>query len=342
MLRCQRQAGCGFKLVDRGIDIEAERARRSAQEFGERGRSLDFRLMRGGQAHAHAAIAEGFAHHEIAAFQTRQRFDDLFFVDAEQFAGCDQQLLLGDMQMAVLEIGVEHMHHAGLEARRRIFCQAKFGRDGIGGAKPDAPYFDRQAIRVLADLVDRVFAVALDDARGEPRRDAMAAQEHHDVLGVAMLGPGRGDLARTRCADAIDLDEPLRIARDDFQRIHAKARDHAARQFGTDAGDQACTKEAFNADQRLGTLELVRADFELAAVFLIDDPGAAQPQWRTIGHANQGTDNGGLAWRRSVANAVDVEPCDGEMTFVIVKHHAAQGAIEGDLVGWAIGGCGRV
>ena len=163
--------------------------------------------------------------------------------------------------MAVLDRGLERVEQAGLEPLRRVARDAELLRDRVGRAEADAPDLVGEPVRVRADHADRVLAVLLDDARRERRRHAVALQEHHHVLHVALLGERLGDLGRAlarRCP--IDLGQPLAALVDHLERLDAELLDHRLRELGTDARDDARAEEALDPDQRLRRPGLIGGD----------------------------------------------------------------------------------
>ena len=69
------------------------------------------------------------------------------------------QLVVGQVHVAVLGAGLERMQQARFEPLGCIARHPELLRDRIRGAKPDAPHLVREAIRIRADDVDRVLAV---------------------------------------------------------------------------------------------------------------------------------------------------------------------------------------
>jgi hypothetical protein len=182
-----------------GRDQLGEGRGRGRLELGDRG-----------QGDAPAARAEDLAGDEAPGQQILEAVGQRGARHREQLAGALDQHVLGDVGVAVLDVLAEDVDQAGLEAGRRVLGLAQALGDRVGGAEADAPDLEGQPVRVVADDPDRVLAVALDDARGEGDRHAVAEQEHHHVLDVAVLGERGRDLVGAGAADAVDLGERAR------------------------------------------------------------------------------------------------------------------------------------
>jgi hypothetical protein len=167
---------------------------------------------------------------------------------------------------------------AGGDPFRAVLGDADAGGDRVGGLEPDAPHVRGQLIRVLRDGLDRLIAVLLVDLHRQRRGHADALQEDHDLLDRLLLGPGVLDPRAPLGAEAVDLDEPVRLVVDDVHDVDAEVIDHAFGHHGADALDHARAQVPPDALLRGGQHRRVGVDLELLAVLDVGGPAAAQPQ----------------------------------------------------------------
>jgi hypothetical protein len=119
----------------------------------------------------------------------------------------------------------------------------------------------------------------------------VTAQEHHDVLDVALRRPRLGDALGAGRPDALHLVQPLWRAADDLERLDAEVLDQPLGQLRPDPGDHPGAEVALDAEQGLGRLRVIRRDAELAAEALVVLPRPARDQRRADRDAEQRPDH---------------------------------------------------
>ena len=152
----------------------------------------------------------------------RERRLDRGRVDLEQRRGARDQLGARQGAMALAERILEHVAEAGAQAERRVRRDAEALGQLIGGLEADAADVARQPVRILADHLDRAFAVGLEDARGAQRAEPMRMQEQHDVAHRPLLAPGGRDPSGEAAPDARHLAQALRLALDHLEHLIAE------------------------------------------------------------------------------------------------------------------------
>ena len=154
--------------------------------------------------------------------------------------------------MALAQRILEHVTEAGAQAKRRIRGNAEALGQLIGGLEPDAADVAREPVRILADHLDRAFAVSLEDACGAQRAEPVRMQEQHDVAHRPLLAPGGRDPPGEAAPDARHLAQALRLALDHLEHLIAERADQLLGHGAADALDHA------RAEIRLDALERVR------------------------------------------------------------------------------------
>jgi hypothetical protein len=89
----------------------------------------------------------------------------------------------------------------------------------VSGLEADAVNVLGQPVRVAPDLLDRVFAVSLEDPRCPACADSVAVEENHDVADDLLFRPRRLDLLPSLGADAVHVFQPGRFRLDDVENL---------------------------------------------------------------------------------------------------------------------------
>ena len=100
------------------------------------------------------------------------------------------QVTEGREDVALLGHPFEQKDDRGARALDRIFRDAEFFGDRVGGAKADASDGARQHVRIAAHRLQRVAPVHLVDAPGMAGGDPMAAQEDRELAQSRGIAPG--------------------------------------------------------------------------------------------------------------------------------------------------------
>ena len=163
----------------------------------------------------------------------------------------------------------ERVLDAGLDAEGGILGDAGVPRDLVAGPEAEALDVLREAVRVVADDVVHLVAVAIIDLAGEVDGDAVFLEEHDGVLHVALRVHGGGDVHRLPRGDALDLGEALRLLLDDAHGVVTELLHDAGGHRGTDTLDGAGAEVAFDGFLGLRRDDLVLIDDELGTINLV-------------------------------------------------------------------------
>ena len=109
----------------------------------------------------------------------------------------------------------------------------------------------------------------------------MPLQEEHDVLDLLLVRPSLTDPLNPFLPDAGHLQEPLRIGFDDLQGVRPEGIDNELRVLWPDALDEPGAQIFLDAVDRGRQGFLKGHHLELAAVFAVNLPPAAQRQHGT-------------------------------------------------------------
>ena len=171
--------------------------------------------------------------------------------------------------MAVALRHAECVLDAGLDAEGGILGDAAVPRDLVAGPEAEALDVLREAVRVVADDVIHLVAVAIIDLAGEVDGDAVLLEEHDGVLHVALRVHGGGDVHRLPRGDALDLGEALRLLLDDAHGVITELLHDPGGHRGTDALDGAGAEVALDGFLGFRRDDLVLVDDELGAINLV-------------------------------------------------------------------------
>ena len=105
------------------------------------------------------------------------------------------------------------------------------GGDGVGGAEADAADVARQPVGVVADHLDGIRAVGLEDPHRPRGAHSVFVQEHHDLANGFLVAPGQPDFGGPLGTDAGDLDLDGRLVLVALQVAEQHGEDHRT---GTD------------------------------------------------------------------------------------------------------------
>ena len=214
----------------------------AARECAQALRDLPLRLMDRGQEHACRAF-DGVCDQAAGGDLHRQRRRDSGRIDAEQRRGTLGQLGLRQRAMTLLERVLEHVTEPGAQPKRRVRSNAEPFGQLIGGLKPDAADVAREPIRVLADRLDRAFAVSLEDACGAQWAEPVGMQEQHDIAHRALLAPGGRDPSGEAPPDTRHFAQALWLALDHVEHLIAERCDQLLGQGAADAFDHARSRD---------------------------------------------------------------------------------------------------
>ncbi|MNS81482.1 hypothetical protein D3C72_1151960 [compost metagenome] len=170
------------------------------------------------------------------------------------------------------------MHEARAQTARGVGGHAEGLGYFVGGLEADAPDVLGQAVGVVADHLDGVVAVGLEDLDREGRRDAVGLQEEHHFLDALLILPGLGDHPDALGPDTGHLGQPLGVGLDHLKDGHAEVGHHALGRDGPDALDQPGAQVLLNAGQRGGLLDVVAHGLELWPVLGVVRPATPHAQ----------------------------------------------------------------
>ena len=189
----------------------------------------------------------------------------------------------GQAAMALVGGGLEGKGHARPEPLRGGLLHPELGRNGVGGAEPDAAHVAGEPVGVLGHDLDGLMAIGLEDANGPGGADPMGVQEDHDLPHGLLLGPARDDLRGPPRADAGDLLQALGAGLDDLEGVLAEGRDDALGHGRADAAHLAGGEVLLDALSPGGRGGLEHLGLELKPMRAVGepDPGGGDPLARS-------------------------------------------------------------
>src|SRR5262249_43302943 len=128
-----------------------------------------------------------------------------FYRDLEQLLGKRYQLIRRQAAMPFVHGFGQRIGNSGANPHHRGLLNAEFPRDRIGGLETDAADVTREAIGIFRHDPHGVRAVGPVNAHRSRRADTVTVKEEHDFADDLLLGPGRGDTARSYRTNACYL-----------------------------------------------------------------------------------------------------------------------------------------
>jgi hypothetical protein len=323
LLAREPDAGALFEPGDRPLHVSRPRLGGRAAQAGERRRRLALAPPHRREREAGLALGQDLAHHHPIADQPLGRLVEQRRRHRQELGGPAEDRVLRRVHVAVLDQLAHDVEQSGLHPLGRGRLHPQVAGDAVGDLETDAPDVDRKAIRIPAHHRDRVLAVAPVDAHRVRARDPVPAQEHHDVLDLALPDPGVGDAARARRPDPVHFGQALGRAADHVQRVDPEALDQALGQLGADTRDHAGSEIALDPEQRLRRPGVVRVHPELSPELPIGLPRAAQNHRRADRDPEQRADHG---HQRTAAGRL--EPRDRPLVVRILEDDPLESAFQ--------------
>ncbi len=197
----------------------------------------------------------------------------LAHVQPDQLTGPGLDLGRGEVAVAELPAGGQHVPDAGHDAPGAVLFQADAQGDLVGGKEADAVDVVGQPIGILGDGVDGVVAVLLVDPYGKEGADAVGLQEHHHFPDGPVLGPGLADHAKLFFGDPWHLHQPLDLFLENVEGLFLEVPNDFRGRLWPDALDQARAEIFFQGRRRSRLPFHRRRGPELPSVLGIDGPG---------------------------------------------------------------------
>lgn len=147
---------------------------------------------------------------------------------------------------------------------------------GVRGPEADSVNIQCQAVGILSDLDDGLFAVGLVYPYRPPCSDSVGLEKDHDLPDELLLGLGGGDLLHPFPADAREIQEPFWLGFGDGENILPECLDKHLGEMGADPLDHAGTKIFLDPFEGAGgdRLELVRLELESVNAVVLPCPDA--------------------------------------------------------------------
>ena len=222
----------------------------------------------------HGAALDRVGHHRpVRQLQLEGGVDQLGR-DRQQLGGERAQLVGGQAAMALVHGLGQGIADPGPGPDHRPGLDAEPHRDLVGTLEADAADVAREPVGVVADHLDGIGTIGLEDPHRTRGADAMAVQEQHDLADHLLLGPALDDALGALRTDPADLAQARGLVLDQVEHRLAERLHQPAGVDRADALDHAgaqVTLDALERGRRGGAQE---GGLELQAVGAVVDPGA--------------------------------------------------------------------
>ena len=133
-------------------------------------------------------------------------------VEIQQIIGLRPDLRFGQVAVAQIPAGGQHVSDPGHQAPAAVSIQADAQGDLVGREKADSIKIPGQPVRIVGDNGDGRITIGLVDPHGKKGADAVGLQKHHDIANGAVFDPGRLDAFQFFLGNTRNLGKPLDIA----------------------------------------------------------------------------------------------------------------------------------